>query len=113
MRMLIMFAAIIVLGICGVLLRPLISGPIRWILGGLSGLLFATLVRYRAFPFLQHDTILSGGKLEPTAEWAAATAKFLYIGSAIFLLIGFVWLLIGLVWTRGFAKTEGAGTPKT
>ncbi len=113
MSMLIIFAAIIVLGICGVLLRPLISGPVRWILGGLSGLMLATLVRYRAFPFLQPDTILSGGKLQPTADWAAAMAKFLYVGSAIFLLIGLVSLLIGLVWTQRFTKTEDADTPKT
>ena len=113
MSMLIVFAAMIVLGICGVLLRRFISGPILWILGGLSGLVFATLVRYRTFSFLQHDTILSGGKPQPTADWAAAMAKFLYVGSAIFLLIGLVSLLIGLVWTQRFAKAEGADAPKT
>jgi hypothetical protein len=110
---LILFGLIVILAISSVLLRPLMSGPIRCILAGLSGFVLATLVRYRAFPFLQHDAILSGGKLYPTAQWAPATAKFLYVGSAIFLLIGMVSLFIGLVWTHRFAKADSAGTPKT
>ena len=113
MSALIFIAVLVILAICGVLLRPLMSGPIRWILGGVSGLVLATIVRYRALPFLQHDTILSGGKLYPTAQWASAMAKFLYIGSAVFLLIGMLSLFIGLVWTGRFAKADRSGTPKT
>jgi hypothetical protein len=102
--MLILFGVMVILAISGVLLRPLMSGPVRWILGSLSGFVLATLVRYRALPFLQHDTILSGGKPYPTAEWAPAMAKFLYVGSTIFLLIGVISLLIRFIWTQRFAK---------
>jgi hypothetical protein len=40
-------------------------------LAALAGAVLGTLVRYRALPFLWADTILSGGKLVPTAQWAA------------------------------------------
>src|SRR6266699_1274231 len=105
---LILFGVIVILAISSVLLRPLKLGPIRWILGGLSGLVLATLVRHRAFPFLQHDTILSGGKLYPTAQWAPAMGTFLYVGSAIFLLIGIASLLIRQLWTHRLAKADSA-----
>src|ERR1700720_3548150 len=112
MSIAITFVALIGLGILGVLLRRFISGPVRLIFAGLLGFLLATLVRYRAFPFLHGDTILSGGKLVPTAEWSVAMAKFFYVGSAAFVLIGLVWLVLGSAWAHRVAKTEEAGAPK-
>jgi hypothetical protein len=106
MSIAILFVALIGLWILGVLLRRFISGPMRWIFVGLLGFLAATLVRYRAFPFLHADTILSGGKLVPTAEWSVAIAKFFYVGSAAFVLIGLVWLVLGVAWAHRVAKTE-------
>jgi hypothetical protein len=84
----------IVLGVCGVFLRPHISPPVRWILAGILGVVFGLLFRFRALPFLREDMIMSGGKLYPTAQWAPAMATFFYLGSAVFLLVGVVWPVI-------------------
>jgi hypothetical protein len=106
----ILVGTVVVLGICSVVLRPMMSGSIRWILGSVSGFVFATLVRFRALPFLQQDTIVSAGKRQPTAPWAAAMAKFLYVGSAIFLLVGLVWLFISVLFRQRIARIQNAAT---
>jgi hypothetical protein len=112
MSIAIVFVAVIGLWILGVLLRKFISGSMRWIFAGLWGFLLGALVQYRAFPFLHADTIPSGGKLVPTAEWSAAMAKFFYVGSAAFVLIGLAWLVLGLAWAHRVGKSEEADAPK-
>src|ERR1700730_2794351 len=91
-------AAILALGLCGVLLRKLfvIPASMRWVFAGCGGFVLATLVWFRVFPFLREDTILSGGKLVSTAQWASGMAIFLYVGSALFLLVGLIPFLIAL-----------------
>jgi hypothetical protein len=107
MTALAIIAAIIALGLCGVLLRKLffIPASIRWLLAGSGGFVLATLVWFRVFPFLRKDTILSGGKLVSTSQWAAGMAIFLYVGSALFVLIGLIPLLIGLTGRHLFRRS--------
>ena len=62
-------------------------------LGALAGVVLGTLVRYRALPFLRDNTILAGGRLVPTEQWAAFASKFFYVGSAVTVLIGIIALL--------------------
>src|SRR5215471_311059 len=100
MSVLLLLLLIIALGVCGTLLRTRISPPLRWILAGILGIILGVLVRFRAFPFLREDMILSAGKLYPTAQWAAAMAIFFYVVGAVF-----YWSVLS-----GFSSHRGHAT---
>jgi len=59
---------------------------------GLAALVLGTLIRFWALPFLHGDTILSAGSLVLTDQWAAFMSPFFYIGSTVFVAIGFITL---------------------
>jgi hypothetical protein len=63
-------------------------------LAALWALVLGTLIRFRDLPFLRGDTILSGGRLVPTEQWAAFMSRFFYIASAVFLAVGLITLLM-------------------
>ena len=71
--------------------KPLF-GPMSCFLGACAGIVLGTLVRFRALPFLREETILSGGKLVPTAQWAAFISKLFYFGAAAMIAVGLVAL---------------------
>lgn len=66
--------------------------PFSSLLGGVSALIFATLIRYRVLWFLREDTMLSGGRPVSTAEFAATTSQYLYIFGAFAVVLGVVLL---------------------
>jgi hypothetical protein len=67
--------------------------PIGCFLAAIASVVLGTLVQYRALPFLRDETILAGGKLVPTAQWAAFMSRFFYIGSVVALVIGVIAML--------------------
>jgi hypothetical protein len=75
-----------------VLKKPLFS-PIGCFLSALACVALGTLVRFRALPFLRDDTILAGGKLVSTDQWAAFMSRFFYFGSAAMVTVGLIALL--------------------
>jgi hypothetical protein len=58
----------------------------------LGAVVLGTLIRFRALPFLRGDTILSAGSTVSTEQWAAFMARFFYIASAVFLVVGLITL---------------------
>ena len=48
------------------------------------------LFRFRVLPFLQADTILSGGKQVPTEQFAHFASTFFWIGAAVVITLGIV-----------------------
>jgi len=69
------------------------SSPLSATIGGLGALAMGFLCKFRVLPFLKPDTILSGGRLVPTAEFANLMASFFFVGSAVILSIA-AWLTI-------------------
>ena len=69
------------------------STPFFSLIGGIGALISATLAKYRLLWFLHNDTVLSGGRQVPTAEFAALISKFLYFGGAFLIVLAFVLLL--------------------
>jgi hypothetical protein len=55
------------------------TSPLTMLVGGMVSLGIGTLFKYRVLPFLKEETILSGGKLMPTANFAAFGARGFYI----------------------------------
>jgi hypothetical protein len=68
------------------------STPFSSLLGGISAIVSATLVRYRVLWFLHEDTILSGGRRVSTAEFAATLSKYFYMFGGFAIVLGFVLL---------------------
>jgi hypothetical protein len=62
------------------------------LIGGAGSLVMGTLFHYRALPFLKSDTILSGGKQMPTAEFAAFGARLFYIFGVACVVASLIWL---------------------
>jgi hypothetical protein len=62
------------------------TSPLSLLLGGACALVLGTLFKFRILPFLKGDTILSGGRQMPTAEFAAFGARwFCFLGTACIL----------------------------
>ncbi len=64
------------------------------LIGGTGALVMGTLFKYRALPFLKDDTILSGGKQVPTADFAAFGARWFYIFGAACVIGSRVWFTV-------------------
>ena len=73
--------------------KPLFS-PMMCFVAALAGIVLGTLVRFRALPFLRGETILSGGRLVPTEQWAAFMSRFFYFGSAVMIAVGLIALFM-------------------
>ncbi|PYJ84518.1 MAG: hypothetical protein DME22_12435 [Verrucomicrobia bacterium] len=61
------------------------------LLGGGCALVLGTLFKFRILPFLKGDTILSGGRQMPTAEFAAFGARWFYIFGTACILGSLIW----------------------
>ena len=70
------------------------TSPFSMLFGGVCALVLGTLFRYRALPFLKDDTILSGGKLTPTAEFAAFGARWFYVFGVACLIGSLIWFAV-------------------
>jgi len=68
------------------------STPFSSLIGGIGALILGTLAKYRLFWFLHDDTILSGGRQVPTAEFAAFMSRSFYIAGAVFIVLAFILL---------------------
>ena len=53
-----------------------------------------TLFKYRALPFLKDDTMLSGGKQVPTADFAAFGARWFYVFGVACVIGSLVWFAV-------------------
>lgn len=53
-----------------------------------------TLFKCRALTFLKDDTMLSGGKRMPTAEFAAFGARWFYIFGVACVVGALIWLTV-------------------
>jgi hypothetical protein len=62
--------------------------------GGVGALVMGTLFKYRVLPFLKDDTILSGGKQMPTADFAAFMARGFYIFGAACVIGSLIWFAV-------------------
>jgi hypothetical protein len=69
--------------------KPLFAPMWCFFAGGWS-LVLGTLFRWRVFPFLHADTILSAGKKVPTAQAALFFSKWLYVAGAVIIIVGLV-----------------------
>jgi len=56
--------------------------PLSSLVGGIGALVFGVLCKYRVLPFLHADTIVSGGRPIPTADFAAYLSKMFFLFSA-------------------------------
>ena len=65
-------------------------------LAGFAALVSGTLMKDRAFPFLQPDHIISAGRIVSTEEFAALAARFFYIAGAVLIIVGVAMLVIHL-----------------
>ena len=70
------------------------TSPLSLVLGGVCAVVLGTLFKYRALLFLKDDTILSGGKQMPTAEFAAFGARWFYIFGGACLIGSLVWFVV-------------------
>ena len=77
------------------------TSPNSMLIGGVGGLVMGTLFKYRALPFLKDDTILTGGRQVPTADFAE-------FGSRCFYIFGIVCVISSLIW---FAVRSRKKTP--
>jgi hypothetical protein len=78
------------------------TAPLSLFLAIFGGLLMGSLFQFRLLPFLKSETILSGGKMVPTADFASSIARGFFAFS-IFLLY-----LVGSVDARAVSE-EGDG----
>jgi len=70
------------------------TSPLSLLLGGIGGFVMGTLFKYRVFPFLKGDTILSGGKQMPTAEFAAIGARWFYGFGVVCVIGAVIWFAL-------------------
>ena len=64
------------------------------LIGGTGALVMGTLFKYRALPFLKDDTMLSGGKQVPTADFAAFGARWFYVFGVACVIGSLVWFAV-------------------
>ena len=64
------------------------------LIAGIGGTVMGTLFKLRALPFLKDDTILSGGKQIPTADFAASVARMFYTFGAVCLIGSVIWFVV-------------------
>jgi len=72
------------------------TSSFRSLIGGLCALVIGTLFKFRALWFLKADTIVSGGKEMPTAEFAAYGARIFFVVGILFV----AGALVGIVRSR-------------
>jgi hypothetical protein len=77
------------------------TSPLTMLIGGAGALVMGTLFKYRVLPFLKHDTILSGGRQVPTAEFAAFGARW-------FCIFGIACVIGSLIWVAIRARKKTA-----
>jgi len=70
------------------------TSPLSILFGGACALVLGTLFKFRTLPFLKGDTILSGGRQMPTAEFAAFGARWFYIFGTTCILGSLIWLAV-------------------
>jgi hypothetical protein len=70
------------------------TSPFSMLIGGAAGVVMGTLFKYRALPFLKGNTIISGGKQMPTAEFAAFGARWFYVFGAACVIGSLIWLAV-------------------
>jgi hypothetical protein len=68
--------------------------PFSMLIAGAGALILGTLFKCRVLPFLKDDTILSGGKQMPTADFAAHMARGFYIFGAACVTGSLIWLAV-------------------
>ncbi|MDB6074763.1 MAG: hypothetical protein JWO89_2403 [Verrucomicrobiaceae bacterium] len=69
------------------------STPFISLMGGIGALVVGMLAKHRMLWFLHNDTILSGGREVPTAEFAAFLSRILLTAGAVFIVLAFVFLV--------------------
>jgi len=67
------------------------TSPLSMLFGGACALGLGTLFKFRILPFLKDDTIMSGGRQMPTAEFAEFGARWLYIFGTACILGSLIW----------------------
>jgi hypothetical protein len=70
------------------------KSPYLIFLGPIAALILGVLFRFRVFPFLKSDTILSGGRQVATAEFAAFMSGIFFIFAAASLVVAVVYFFI-------------------
>lgn len=70
------------------------TSPITMLGGGFVALLLSALFKLRLLPFLQGDTIISGGRAVLTTEFADFGARWLFGFGASFVVASFAWLAV-------------------
>lgn len=61
--------------------------------GGVAAMVLGILFQFRLLPFLEADTILSGGKQVPTAEFASHLAGIFFLFGTLAILFAVIWLV--------------------
>lgn len=79
---------------------PSISMPWGMLGGGVWGVLLGFMFKLRLLPFLRDDTILSGGKRVPTAQFAAFGAQWFFVAGGAFLVISLLRIAAGALKRR-------------
>jgi hypothetical protein len=64
------------------------------LLGGFCGFILGSIFKFRALPFLKEETILSGGRAVPTADFAASLARWFYIFGLACVVGSVLWLIV-------------------
>lgn len=72
--------------------KPLFASML-YFLSALWAVLLGFLFRFRALPFLQADTILSGGKQVPTEQFVRFASTCFWGGAAVVAALGIVGIL--------------------
>ena len=72
------------------------TSPLSMLLGGIGAFFLGTLFKLRLLPFLKADTIMSGGKEMPTAEFAAFGARWFFIFGSVCVTGALLWLVVRL-----------------
>ncbi len=72
--------------------KPFIA-PMQYFFGASWGIILGFLFRFRVLPFLQPDTILSGGKQVPTEQFAHFASTFFWAAAAVIIVLGIIGTL--------------------
>jgi hypothetical protein len=68
--------------------------PITAFLGGTGAIIIGVLIKFRILPFLQHDTVMSGGRPVPAGEFAEWMSRNFFIFGAILFAVAIIWATV-------------------
>jgi len=74
--------------------KPTKSPFLGLILAPITSAGMGVAFKLRLLPFLKKDTILSGGRLVPTEDFANSMAKMFFVFSAVTLIIALAWIVL-------------------